>query len=139
MVNVSIRSWPSYAHGDLESAYGATKAAVLELSLCQRADWASLGVGVTAICPGFINTPIVGWSARFTWRPGRTQAPGTTRCRASPRPPAGKGGRRPSSTAIATNRAVAPVGVEAVLGLVRPPAPAHFASQQALARLTGRR
>ncbi len=41
-----------------ESAYVATKAAVLQLSLCLRADWAAQGVGVTAICPGFINTPI---------------------------------------------------------------------------------
>jgi 2-hydroxycyclohexanecarboxyl-CoA dehydrogenase len=33
-----------------ESAYAATKAAVLQLSLCLRADWAAQGVGVTAIC-----------------------------------------------------------------------------------------
>jgi NAD(P)-dependent dehydrogenase (short-subunit alcohol dehydrogenase family) len=39
-------------------AYCTTKAAVLQLSRCLRADWAGLGVGVTAICPGFINTPI---------------------------------------------------------------------------------
>jgi NAD(P)-dependent dehydrogenase (short-subunit alcohol dehydrogenase family) len=39
-------------------AYCTTKAAVLQLSRCLRADWGHKGVGVTAICPGFINTPI---------------------------------------------------------------------------------
>ena len=39
-------------------AYCTTKAAVLQLSRCLRADWAGLGVGVTAICPGFIKTKV---------------------------------------------------------------------------------
>src|SRR5438874_2158820 len=43
-----------------EAAFAATKAAVLALSRCLRADWAEYGVGVTAVCPGFVNTPIVG-------------------------------------------------------------------------------
>ncbi len=76
-----------------ESAYGATKAAVLQLSQCLRADWAGQGVGVTAICPGFINTPIAG-SARFT---GGKEDP-DRRAQAGqgllPGPPAGEGGRR---------------------------------------------
>jgi len=38
--------------------YCATKAAVLHLSRCLRADWAAAGVGVSAICPGVINTSI---------------------------------------------------------------------------------
>src|SRR5436309_1919053 len=41
------------------AAYCRTKAAVLQLSQCLRADWGPRGVGVTAICPGVINTPIV--------------------------------------------------------------------------------
>jgi 2-hydroxycyclohexanecarboxyl-CoA dehydrogenase len=40
-------------------AYCATKAAVLSLAASLRADWGPQGVGVTAVCPGVINTPIV--------------------------------------------------------------------------------
>lgn len=39
--------------------YSSSKFAVLGLSESLRADMASHGIGVTAICPGFINTPIV--------------------------------------------------------------------------------
>jgi 2-hydroxycyclohexanecarboxyl-CoA dehydrogenase len=39
-------------------AYCTTKAGVLHLSRCLRADWAAKGVGVSVICPGVINTPI---------------------------------------------------------------------------------
>ena len=55
VVNVSsgLASTPT------EPAHGTTKAWVLALSRCLRADWASHGVGVTAICPGVITTPIV--------------------------------------------------------------------------------
>jgi 2-hydroxycyclohexanecarboxyl-CoA dehydrogenase len=40
------------------AAYCASKAAVVSFSQCVRADWAGSGVGVTAICPGVINTQI---------------------------------------------------------------------------------
>jgi NAD(P)-dependent dehydrogenase (short-subunit alcohol dehydrogenase family) len=40
------------------SAYNATKFAVLGLSRGLRAELHSHGIGVTAICPGIINTPI---------------------------------------------------------------------------------
>jgi NAD(P)-dependent dehydrogenase (short-subunit alcohol dehydrogenase family) len=39
-------------------AYATTKAAVLMLSECMRADLAERGIRVTAICPGFVNTNI---------------------------------------------------------------------------------
>lgn len=42
-----------------EPAYCTTKAAVLELAQCLRADWAPHGVGVSAICPGIIDTGIL--------------------------------------------------------------------------------
>jgi 2-hydroxycyclohexanecarboxyl-CoA dehydrogenase len=42
-----------------EPAYCTTKAAVLELAQCLRADWAPHGVGVSALCPGVINTGIL--------------------------------------------------------------------------------
>ena len=62
---VNISSGLGFTPTALESAYGTTKAAVLHLSQCLRADWAAQGVGVTAICPGFIDTPIAA-STRFT-------------------------------------------------------------------------
>jgi NAD(P)-dependent dehydrogenase (short-subunit alcohol dehydrogenase family) len=39
-------------------AYATSKAAVLMLSECLRADLAGQGIGVTAICPGVVNTGI---------------------------------------------------------------------------------
>ena len=118
-----------------ESAYATTKAAVLQLSLCLRADWAAHGVGVTAICPGFINTSIP-LTARFT---GGQEDPGVRErlvkgfSRAHPPEKVGAA----IVQAIATNRAMVPVGFESVLGWY-----AHrslpIALQQALARL-GRR
>ncbi|MER7574308.1 SDR family oxidoreductase [Streptomyces sp. NPDC126514] len=45
-------------------AYSTTKAAVLMLSECLRAELADRGIGVTAICPGFVNTNITA-TARF--------------------------------------------------------------------------
>jgi 2-hydroxycyclohexanecarboxyl-CoA dehydrogenase len=57
---VNVSSGLGYTMRATEGAYVATKAAVLALSRCLRADWAPHGVGVTAVCPGVINTPIVG-------------------------------------------------------------------------------
>ena len=56
---VNVSSGLAYTMRPTESAYVATKAAVLALSRCLRADWAPHDVGVTAVCPGFVNTPIV--------------------------------------------------------------------------------
>jgi NAD(P)-dependent dehydrogenase (short-subunit alcohol dehydrogenase family) len=39
--------------------YCTSKAAVLSLSQCLRAELAGTGIGVTAVCPGFVATPIV--------------------------------------------------------------------------------
>ncbi|MFI6106870.1 SDR family oxidoreductase [Streptomyces sp. NPDC051310] len=39
-------------------AYSASKAAVLMLSACLRAELAGQGIGVTAMCPGLVNTGI---------------------------------------------------------------------------------
>ncbi|HUC05553.1 MAG TPA: SDR family NAD(P)-dependent oxidoreductase [Acidimicrobiales bacterium] len=119
-----------------ESAYGTTKAAVLQLSLCLRAEWASRGVGVTAICPGFINTPIA-QSTRFT---GGNEDP-AQRARMV------KGFARAHSPdkvgraivdGVAANRSMVPVGFESVLGWY-----AHrlmpISVQQVFGRLSGRR
>ncbi len=48
-------------------AYAATKAAVLMLSECLRAELAPSGIGVTAVCPGFIATNITR-AARYVGR-----------------------------------------------------------------------
>ncbi|CAN0628557.1 putative oxidoreductase EphD [Burkholderia multivorans] len=40
-------------------AYATTKAAVLMLSECMRAELAEQGIGVTAVCPGFAETGIM--------------------------------------------------------------------------------
>ena len=45
-------------------AYSTSKAAVLMLSECLRAELAGQGIGVSAICPGFVNTNITS-TARF--------------------------------------------------------------------------
>ncbi|MCD9143713.1 SDR family oxidoreductase [Streptomyces albireticuli] len=47
------------------TAYSTSKAAVLMLSECLRAELAGKGIGVTAICPGIVNTGITA-TARFT-------------------------------------------------------------------------
>lgn len=41
------------------AAYAATKAAVFSLSTALRAEAATYGVGVTAVCPGYIGTQIM--------------------------------------------------------------------------------
>jgi NAD(P)-dependent dehydrogenase (short-subunit alcohol dehydrogenase family) len=133
---VIVSSGLGYTPTSMESAYGATKAAVLHLSLCLRAEWAPSGVGVTAICPGFINTPIV-QSTRFTGGRDDPEA----------RAKLVKGfsrGHPPEKVAtaivnaIVANRAVVPVGFEAVIAWY-----AHrlapIGLQQVLARLSGRR
>ncbi|MEV5509126.1 SDR family oxidoreductase [Streptomyces orinoci] len=54
------------------SAYGASKAAVLMLSQTLRAELAGQGIGVSAICPGVVNTGIVS-TARFAGVPEEEQ------------------------------------------------------------------
>jgi 2-hydroxycyclohexanecarboxyl-CoA dehydrogenase len=55
---VNVASGAAYIHNRHMAAYCASKSAVLTLSRCLRGDWAGAGVGVSAICPGLINTPI---------------------------------------------------------------------------------
>jgi NAD(P)-dependent dehydrogenase (short-subunit alcohol dehydrogenase family) len=133
---VNISSGLGFTPTAKESAYGTTKAAVLHLSQCLRADWAAQGVGVTAICPGFINTPIA-TATRFT---GGAEDP-EQRERLVRGFQRGHGPEMVGAAivaAIAGNRAVVPVGVESVIGWY-----AHrlmpISVQQVLARLSGRR
>lgn len=56
---VNIASAAGYYNSEAMTAYGTTKFAVIGLSEGLRAELAPLGVGVSVVCPGFINTPIV--------------------------------------------------------------------------------
>ncbi|WP_406257949.1 SDR family oxidoreductase [Streptomyces nigra] len=61
---VNVASAAAYQPSKALPAYSTSKAAVLMLSECLRAELAGQDIGVTAICPGFINTPITS-TARF--------------------------------------------------------------------------
>ena len=56
---VNIASAAAYAPTRTMPAYCTTKAAVLMLSECLRAELAGSRIGVTAVCPGFVSTDIV--------------------------------------------------------------------------------
>ncbi|WP_405536367.1 SDR family oxidoreductase [Streptomyces sp. NBC_00075] len=62
---VNIASAAAYQPSKALPAYSTSKAAVLMLSECLRAELAGQGIGVSAICPGFVNTNIT-TTARFT-------------------------------------------------------------------------
>lgn len=56
---VNVASGLAFLPRSTEIAYCTTKAAVLMFSRSLRADWRTCGVGVSAVCPGFVNTPIL--------------------------------------------------------------------------------
>jgi NAD(P)-dependent dehydrogenase (short-subunit alcohol dehydrogenase family) len=127
---VNVSSGLGYTMRATEPAYVTTKAAVLALSQCLRADWSRRGVGVSAICPGVINTPIVE-STRYV---GEQDAP-ATRARARK---LFKRGHSPDLVAraivdaVQRDRAVVPVGWEAKVGWRLRAAP--VGATQAIAR-----
>jgi NAD(P)-dependent dehydrogenase (short-subunit alcohol dehydrogenase family)/pimeloyl-ACP methyl ester carboxylesterase len=55
---VNTASAAAYQPSRALPAYSTSKAAVLMLSECLRAELAGRGIGVSAICPGFVNTGI---------------------------------------------------------------------------------
>jgi NAD(P)-dependent dehydrogenase (short-subunit alcohol dehydrogenase family)/pimeloyl-ACP methyl ester carboxylesterase len=55
---VNVASAAAFTPSRTLGAYSATKAAVLMLSECLRAELAGSGIGVSAICPGIVNTNI---------------------------------------------------------------------------------
>jgi NAD(P)-dependent dehydrogenase (short-subunit alcohol dehydrogenase family) len=55
---VNIASAAAFTPSRTLPAYATSKAAVLMLSECLRAELASEGIGVSAVCPGFVNTGI---------------------------------------------------------------------------------
>ncbi|MFE9092674.1 SDR family oxidoreductase [Streptomyces sp. NPDC007264] len=62
---VNTASAAAYQPSKALPAYSTSKAAVLMLSECLRAELAGQGIGVSAICPGFVRTNITS-TARFT-------------------------------------------------------------------------
>ncbi|MGW0812646.1 SDR family oxidoreductase [Streptomyces viridiviolaceus] len=62
---VNTASAAAFQPSKVLPAYSTSKAAVLMLSECLRAELAGQGIGVTAICPGLVNTNITS-TARFT-------------------------------------------------------------------------
>jgi len=109
---VNISSGLGYTMRATEPAYVTTKAAVLALSRCLRADWVDSGVGVSAVCPGVINTPIIE-SARFLGDQAETAERMRTAFR---RGHPAELVARDVVVAIRKDKAVVPVGWEAKLG-----------------------
>ena len=109
---VNMSSGLGYTPRATEPAYVTTKAAVLALSQCLRADWRSSGVGVSAVCPGVINTPILD---RTRFLGGQADTEERTR-RAFRRGHPPELVARDVVDAIRRDRAVVAVGWEAKLG-----------------------
>lgn len=109
---VNLSSALGYTPRATEPAYVATKAAVLALSQSLRADWEPKGVGVTAICPGIINTAIID-NTRFLGDQGDYKERITKVFRRSHKPEAVA---KVIVRAIVDNRIMVPAGWEAKLG-----------------------
>ncbi|MEV0660211.1 SDR family oxidoreductase [Actinomadura luteofluorescens] len=67
---VNISSMAAYLPSPEMPAYGATKAAVLQMTESLRLDLDRYGIGVSAVCPGVIDTPIVGRTRFVGLSPG---------------------------------------------------------------------
>jgi NAD(P)-dependent dehydrogenase (short-subunit alcohol dehydrogenase family) len=60
---VNVASLAGLIPSPLFTAYAASKSAVVGLSLSLRAEAATHGVGVTVVCPGVIETPLLDMAA----------------------------------------------------------------------------
>ena len=116
---VNIASAAAYLPTRPLPAYATTKAAVLALSQCLRGELAQAGVGVVAICPGFVHTNITN-SARYVGldaaqeRAAKQRATMLYRLRNfTPRHAA-----RDILRAVERDAAIAPITVEAKAGLL---------------------
>ena len=112
---VNVSSALGYVATVTEPHYVTTKAGVLALSQCLRADWRRDGVGVSAVCPGVVDTPIITERTRF-----RGDQASARKRRRTER--VFQRGHRPEQVAAAIvdaierDRAVVPVGWEARTG-----------------------
>ncbi|MGH3937898.1 MAG: SDR family oxidoreductase [Pseudonocardiaceae bacterium] len=116
---VNIASAAAYLPSRALPAYATTKAAVLALSQCLRGELAQYGVGVVAVCPGFVHTNITS-TTRFVGL-------NTTEERAIQQRATELYGRRHFTPdraareilrAVERNAAIAPVTPEAKIGLL---------------------
>ncbi|MFJ5150645.1 SDR family oxidoreductase [Streptomyces sp. NPDC088353] len=69
---VNTASAAAYQPSKALPAYSTSKAAVLMLSECLRAELAGQGIGVTAVCPGFVDTSITS-TAHFAGVPAEEE------------------------------------------------------------------
>jgi 2-hydroxycyclohexanecarboxyl-CoA dehydrogenase len=108
---VNVASMAAYTPHSGLAAYCASKSAVVMLSQCLRADWASRKVGVSVVCPGVIDTPI----AKNTRMVGRAERRRSQAVRAL------RMGHSPDLVAkaivnaAAKNHGIVPVGIESTL------------------------
>lgn len=112
---VNVSSAAGYLPAEALSAYVTTKYGVLGLSEALRLELAAHGIGVTAICPGIIDTPIT----RSSRLRGRYAAEGRREEMIEVYRKRGYGPERVADNvlrAIQRNRAVAPVSPEAWIG-----------------------
>ncbi|MGH3823754.1 MAG: SDR family oxidoreductase [Pseudonocardiaceae bacterium] len=116
---VNVASAAAYLPSRTLPAYTTTKAAVLALSQCLRGELAEAGIGVVAVCPGFVNTNITS-TTRFVGqgtteeRAARQRATQLYRRRNFTPEKAARGILR----ALQRNTAIAPITVEAKVGLL---------------------
>lgn len=114
---VNVASALGYVATATEPDYVTTKAGVLALSQCLRADWRRDRVGVSVVCPGVVDTPIITEGTRF-----RGDQASSKKRRRTER--VFQRGHRPEEVATAIvdaverDRAVVPVGWEARAGWV---------------------
>jgi NAD(P)-dependent dehydrogenase (short-subunit alcohol dehydrogenase family)/pimeloyl-ACP methyl ester carboxylesterase len=114
---VNVASAAAHLPSRALPAYGTSKAAVLMLSESLRAELAGRGIGVSAVCPGFVHTDITS-TARFAG----VDAPEERRRRERARRLYGLRGYPPEKVAaavlraVAEDRAVVPVTPEARAG-----------------------
>jgi NAD(P)-dependent dehydrogenase (short-subunit alcohol dehydrogenase family) len=111
---INLSSGLAYLYPRTEPAYVATKAAVLALSRSLRADFAQHGVGVTAICPGITDTPIVDRTRYLGDRDDEKVRARSTRLFDRGQPPEKVAAA--IVRAIERDRSVVPVGAAARLG-----------------------
>ncbi|MBV8542810.1 MAG: SDR family oxidoreductase [Pseudonocardiales bacterium] len=116
---VNIASAVAYLPTRALPAYATTKAAVLALSQCLRGELADAGIGVVAICPGFVHTDIVS-TTRFVGLDATEEH--ATRRRATEmyrrRNFTPERAAREILRAVERNAAIAPITVEAKVGLL---------------------
>lgn len=133
---VNVSSGLAFTPRATEPAYVTTKAAVLALSRCLRADWAEKGVGVSAVCPGVIATSI---TSRTRFRGERASAESMARVRrlfGRGHPPELVAGA--IVEAVVRDRPVVPAGVEARVGWwLNGLLPARLADRAARTRVLG--